>query len=349
MSGERAPFGAMPDGRGVERLTLRDGPMACGILTCGGAVRSLVVPDRDGRDVDVALGFDRFADYQAQTAFLGALIGRFGNRIGGARFTLGGTEYVLPANEGKNQLHGGPDGFDKRLWTVEALEGNAATLSLVSPDGDMGYPGELRARVTYRLADGALTLSYEAESTKDTVCNLTNHTYFNLAGHASGPVTDQTIQLFASSYLPTGSGSIPTGEIARVDGTPMDLRTPQRIGARIDEDFGQLRLAGGYDHCWAIDGADGSLRPAARASSARTGIVMETLTTCPGVQFYTGNYLDGVPAGKGGAPYARRWGFCLETQGFPDAPNHANFPSAVLRAGTVFRSETVYRFSTEPK
>jgi len=339
----------MPDGRAVERLTLRDGAMACKILTYGGAVQSLRVPDRRGGDVDVALGFDTLEAYRTQTAFLGALIGRFGNRIGGARFTLGGTEYVLPANEGRNQLHGGPDGFDKRLWTVETLEENAATLSLVSPDGDMGYPGELRARVTYRLADGALTLSYEAESTKDTVCNLTNHTYFNLAGHASGPVTDQTVQLCASSYLPTDSGSIPTGEIANVDGTPMDLRAPQRIGARIDEDFEQLRLAGGYDHCWVIDGADGSLRPAARAFSDKTGVVLELLTTRPGFQFYSGNYLDGVPAGKGGAPYARRWGFCLETQGFPDAPNHGNFPSAVLRAGTVRRAETVYRFSTEPK
>ncbi len=348
--GRRSVFGTMPDGRAVELLTICDGPMSCEILTYGGAVRSLVVPGRDGGAVDVALGFDTLEAYRTQTAFLGALIGRFGNRVGGARFTLDGKEYVLPANEGENQLHGGPEGFDKRLWTVEALEENAVTLSLVSPDGDMGYPGEFCARVTYRLEGGALTLSYEAGTTKDTVCNLTNHTYFNLDGHGAGPVTDQTIQLFASSYLPTGPGSIPTGEIAAVDGTPMDLREPARIGARIDEDFEQLRLAGGYDHCWAVDGADGvSLRPAARAASDRTGIVMETLTTRPGFQFYSGNYLDGVPAGKGGAPYARRWGFCLETQAFPDAPNHGNFPSAVLRAGTVFRAETVYRFSTEPK
>jgi len=347
--GQRKPFGTMPDGRAVELLTLRDGAMACNILTYGGAVQSLTVPDRDGGGVDVALGFDTLDAYRTQTAYLGALIGRFGNRVGGARFTLGGTEYILPANEGPNQLHGGPDGFDKRLWTVGTLTENAVTLSLTSPDGDMGYPGELRARVAYRLADGALTLSYEAESTKDTVCNLTNHTYFNLAGHNSGPVTGQTIRLYASSYLPTDAASIPTGQIAKVDGTPMDLRAPRRIGARIDEDFEQLRLAGGYDHCWAVDGADGSLRPAARAFSDETGIAMELLTTQPGFQFYSGNYLDGVPAGKGGAPYARRWGFCLETQGFPDAPNHENFPSAILRAGAVYRTETVYRFTAEPK
>lgn len=340
------PFGALPGGGTAGLLALQAGPLRCQIITYGGALQSLTVPGRDGRPVDVLLGFDSLDGYRAQTCFLGALIGRYGNRIAGARFSLGGKEYRLPANEGENHLHGGPDGFDKRLWTVASLTGDTAVLTLRSPDGDMGYPGCLDARVTYRLTPSALEIEYEAASTGDTYCNLTNHAYFNLSGHGSGPVTAQTIQLFASRYLPTGAGSIPTGELAPVAGTPMDLREPLAIGARIDEDFEQLRLAGGYDHCWAVDGETGTLRPAARAYSPETGIVMEALTTLPGVQFYTGNYLDGCPKGKGGAPYAKRWGFCLETQYYPDAPHHPDFPTPLLRRGETRRSKTVYRFET---
>ena len=199
--------------------------------------------------------------------------------------------------------------------------------------------------MTYRLEEGGLTIAYQARTDKDTLCNLTNHAYFNLSGHDSGPVTGQTIQIFAGHYTPTGAGSIPTGEIAPVDGTPMDLRRPAPIGARIDEPFEQLVLAGGYDHNWVLDGEPGSLRTAARASSPETGIALEVLTTLSGVQFYAGNYLDGCPAGKGGAPYGRRWGFCLETQLFPDSPHHPNFPSAVLRAGEVWEHTTALRFS----
>ena len=342
----KTSFGVLPDGRTVDQLTLRAGSLRCQIITYGGALQSLHVPDRDGKPVDVLLGFDTLDGYLAQTCFIGALIGRYGNRIAGARFSLGGRDYTLPANEGENHLHGGPDGFDKRLWTVASLTEDAVVLTLRSPDGDMGYPGCLDARVTYRLTPGALTIEYEATSTEDSYCNLTNHAYFNLSGHDSGPVTGQTIQLFAGQYLPIRAGSIPTGELAPVAGTPMDLRQPQAIGARIDEDFTQLRLAGGYDHCWAVDGEADVLRPAARAASPETGIVMETLTTLPGVQFYAGNYLDGCPRGKGGAPYARRWGFCLETQFYPDAPHHPGFPAPLLRRGETQRSKTVYRFET---
>ena len=341
----RTPFGTMPDGRLVEQIFLEKGTMSCQILTYGGAVRALTVPDRDGKPVDVALGFDTLEDYRRQDKYLGALIGRYGNRIGGASFTLNGKEYPLAANDGANHLHGGLQGFDKQIWTVEEQTGDTLALSLQSPDGQEGYPGNLSVRVTYTLTGAGLSIDYWARCDRDTLCSLTNHTYFNLSGHQSGPVTGQYIQLLASRYTPTASGSIPTGELALVEGTPMDLRAGLPIGARVDEAFGQLTMAGGYDHNWCLDGADGTLRLAARAWSRETGITMETWTTQPGVQFYAGNYLDGCPAGKGGAPYGRRWGFCLETQHYPDSPHHPNFPGTVLPAGAEYREKTEYRFS----
>lgn len=342
---DKTAFGRMPDGTQVDLLTLRDGPFTCGIITYGGAVRSLTVPDRNGNPVDVALGFDTLADYLAQDKFIGALVGRYANRIAGARFTLGGRVFPLAANDGANHLHGGWRGFDKRVWTVESLTRERAELSLFSPDGEEGYPGGLWVRAAYTLREGGLEVEYRAHSDGDTVCNLTNHTYFNLSGHGSGPVDGQRVQILAGRYTPTGEGSIPTGALEAVEGTPMDLRQPRTIGEGLESGFAQLRLAGGYDHNWAVDGWDGTLRPAARAFSPDTGIGMEVLTTMPGVQFYTGNYLDGCPAGKGGAPYGRRWGFCLETQFFPDSPNQPDFPSPALRPGEVFTGKTVYRFT----
>lgn len=343
----RKPFGVMPDGAPVEELILRDAGFSCAILTYGGAVRALTVPGKDG-PVDVALGFDTLEDYRAQDKYLGALVGRYANRIGGAAFTLEGKTCTLAKNDnGVNHLHGGNVGFDKRVWTVEELTENTAALSLLSPDGEEGYPGTLKVKVTYTLAGGRLEIAYRAETDQTTVCNLTNHTYFNLSGHGSGTVAEQLIQVLADRYTPTVPGSIPTGELAPVDGTPMDLRQLTPIGAHIDEPFAQLQLAGGYDHNWAVNGWDGTLRPIARAMSLKTGISMTVESTLPGVQFYAGNYLDGCPAGKGGAAYARRGGFCLETQFFPDSPNHENFPSCVLRPGEEYRAVTVYRFSLE--
>lgn len=352
MEANRTVFGHMPDGTPVEELTLRalgpeDDRYVCRIITYGGAVRALTMPDRDGEPVDVVLGFDTLEDYMAQDKYLGALVGRYANRIGGARFTLGGTEYPLAKNDGENSLHGGAVGFDKQVWTVEEFGGSSLTLSLVSPDMQEGYPGTLSVRVTYTLSDGGLAIDYRARCDRDTVFNPTNHTYFNLSGHSSGPVTGQYIRLKASRYTPTVPGSIPTGEVAPVDGTPMDLRHAQPIGANIDDPFEQLALAGGYDHNWAIDGAgQGAIRTAAAAWSPDTGIGMNVLTSLPGVQFYAGNYLDGCPAGKGGAPYAKRWGFCLETQFYPDSPNQPGFPSCVLRAGEDHHSTTIYSFLT---
>lgn len=350
MEQNRTAFGRMPDGTEVEEITLRNGGMACKVITYGGAVRSLTVPDRNGNQVDVVLGFDTLEDYRAQDKYIGALVGRYANRVGGAKFTLNGVEYTLAANDGANSLHGGNLGFDKQVWTVEELTGNSVTLSLTSPDGQEGYPGTLAVRVTYALTKEGLAIDYWARSDKDTVCNLTNHSYFNLSGHDSGSVEGQYIYLSASRYTPTVPGSIPTGEIAPVDGTPMDLRRAQRIGEHIGDPFDQLAMAGGYDHNWVIDGWDGeTLRPAASAWSVETGVEMIVFTTEPGVQFYAGNYLDGCPAGKGGAPYAKRHGFCLETQFFPDSPNRPGFPSCVLKAGEEYGGRTEYWFDIRPQ
>ena len=340
----RTVFGNMKDGTPVEELTLRDGTVSCSIITYGGALRALTVPDRAGKPVDVVLGLDTLEGYLNQNKCFGALVGRYANRIAGASFDLNGVRYSLSANHGPNHLHGGTAGFQKKLWTVEDLSDHSVTLSLHSPDGEEGYPGNLRVRVTYTLRRGALEIAYFAQTDRDTLCNLTNHAYFNLSGHAGGPVTGQYIRLAAERYTPIAAGSIPTGELAPVAGTPMDFRTARPIGGRIDEPFEQLTMARGYDHNWVIDGWDGTLRPAAAAWSPDTGILMTVETTLPGVQFYSGNALNGCPAGKGGASYAGRGGFCLETQFFPDTPHHPNFPSAVLAAGAEYHSKTVYRF-----
>lgn len=338
------PFGVMPDGTTVEQYTLRAGALSCGVITFGGSLRFLQVPDRDGRPVDVLLGFDTLEAYRTHGKSLGALVGRYANRIGGARFSLNGDTFPLAANDhGVNHLHGGVLGFNKRVWTVEDASDCRLTLSLFSPDGDEGYPGNLTVRVAYVLTEEGLTIEYRARCDRDTVCNLTNHAYFNLSGHGSGSVEGQFICLGASRYTPTGPGSIPTGEMAPVEGTPMDLRSARPIWAHIDDSFDQLQMAGGWDHNWVIDGWDGALRRAAWAWSPDTHIALETLTTLPGVQFYSGNYLEGCPAGKGGAQYGFRHGFCLETQYFPDSPNQPGFPSCVLRAGEERRSRTVYR------
>ena len=346
MENNRRPFGHMPDGTPVEEVALRDGTLTCQIITYGGAVRTLTAPDRDGNPVDVVLGFDRLEDYLAQDKYIGALVGRYANRIGGAKFTLNGVEYPLFANDGPNALHGGRVGFDKRVWTVERLTANSVVLSLISPDGEEGYPGTLTAAVAYTLAFGGLDIDYRARCDKDTVCNITNHSYFNLSGHDSGPVTGQHIRIFSTHYTPAAPGLIPTGELAPVKGTPLDLWDEQEIGARIDAPFEQLKLAGGFDHNWAVLNWDGVLRHVARVWSPDTGIAMDTATTLPGMQFYTGNFLKGCPEGKGGAVYGDRCGLCLEAQFFPDSPNQPSFPSCVLRAGEEYRHKTVYRFDT---
>lgn len=339
-------FGVTGSGQEITEYTLENARgTTLRAINYGGTVTSLVVADRSGNPVDIVLGYDTLEAYEAQEKYLGALIGRHANRIQAARFSLNGREYPLAANDGKNHLHGGNVGFDKRIWDA-SVEDGALVLRYVSPDGEEGYPGTLRVQVRYTLDDAdRFTLEYDADTDADTVCNLTNHSYFNLAGHASGKVLEQEIRLFAEKYTPADAESLPDGSVASVAGTPLDLREPIQIGAHIDEEFEQLRFAGGYDHNFVIDGYDGTLRPAAEAYDPGTGIVLRMETTLPGVQFYSGNYLGGIAPGKGGAPYGPRWGFCLESQYFPNALEHPNFLQPVLRAGEHYHAVTRYGIS----
>ncbi len=339
---KRELFGQTAAGEAVERIWLESGRLRAAILTYGGALAALEVPDKSGRPTDVVLGFDTLEDYEHQDKYIGALVGRYANRIGGSRFVLGGKEYRLYANDGKNHLHGGQRGFDKKVWQAREIPGGVA-LSLHSPHLEEGYPGALDVTVCYTLEEDVLSIGYEARSDRETFCNLTNHSYFNLAGQGSGPVGNQRLQLMASAYTPAGPDSIPTGEIAPVAGTPMDFRQPFLLGERIDEDFPALRYASGYDHNWVLDGPVGTLRPFCRAWSGETGILLEGETTMPGVQLYTANFLAGCPKGKGGAVYNNRDAFCLETQFFPDAPHHPNFLQPLLRPGEVWRHTTRFR------
>lgn len=343
----RTPFGTTRSGEPVELLTLDNGCLACNILTFGATLQALSVPGRDGTRRDVVLGYDTLEAYQSHDGYLGAVVGRYANRIAGGRFSLHGKEYTLACNNGPNHLHGGTVGFSHRVWTVEALTENQAVLSLASPDGEEGYPGYLQVQVMYQLEESSLTLTYRSTSQQDTVCNLTNHAYFNLAGHDSGPVLDQEITLFAQRYTPADATSIPTGAIDPVEGTPMDLRSPTPLGAHIDDPFQQLVYARGYDHNFVIDGPAGTLRPAARAYAPSTGIAMEVFTTLPGMQLYTANFIEQGRPGKSGAAYGPRHAFCLETQFFPDSPNHPNFPSCLLPAGETRQDITRFSFSAK--
>ncbi len=339
------PFGMTQTGYPVTRYVMEAGLFSVGILDYGGAVQMLRVPDRHGSPLDIALGFDTVAAYEQHDKFLGALIGRCANRVAHGTFCLQGTSHFLPCNEGTNHLHGGNRGFDKQVWQAERVDGGLR-LQLHSENGDEGYPGRLDASVTYTLQEGALLLEYRATSDRDTLCNLTNHTYFNLSGHGSGDVLQQEIQIFAQQYTPVNPFSIPLGEIASVENTPLDLRTPQCIAQNINSDFAQLRYAGGFDHNWVIPGEIGTMRPAARVFSEETGIDIQVETTMPGIQFYSGNHLDGCPDGKDGARYGKHCGFCLETQFYPDAIHHANFPQPILHKGETYMHRTIYRFHT---
>jgi aldose 1-epimerase len=297
---------------------------------------------------DVVLGHDTAAEYADGGPYFGAAIGRFGNRINGGKFTLDGQEYTLAVNNGPNALHGGLRGFDKIIWTAETLEDeNAVRMTYVSADGEEGYPGELKTVITYTLTeDNALKIDYAAETTKATPLNLTNHSYFNLAGHNSGSAVGQLMTLNADTFLPADETAIPYGQEATVEETPFDFRTPHKIGERIDNENEQLGFAHGYDHNFCLNKkGENEQSFCARAEDPASGRVMETFTTEPGVQFYTGNFIDGTLKGKGGCMYVRRAGFCLETQHYPDSPNKPQFPNTILRPGETFTSQTVYKFS----
>lgn len=344
---QREPFGTMPDGKAVERFTLTN---ANGVelkaISYGGIITSLRVPDRSGRIDDIVLGFDRIEAYLKDHPFVGAIIGRYGNRIAKGAFTLDGATHKLATNNGPNHLHGGARGFDKVLWTAEPVAGrNAITFSRTSPDGEEGYPGNLRVQVTYTLTDAnELIVDYRATTDKATPVNLTQHSYFNLAGQASGGILDHQLMLNADRYTPVTDTLIPTGELAPVAGTPFDFRKPTAIGARIDQDHVQLKSGKGYDHNWVLNRSGTGLQLAARVTEPTTGRTMEIATTEPGIQFYSGNFLDGTLTGKGGAVYKHRTGFCLETQHFPDSPNQPKFPSTILRPGSEYKTSTVFTF-----
>jgi aldose 1-epimerase len=351
---EQAFFGTMPDGDTVDVYTLTNpNGVELRAISYGGIILSLMVPDRNGEMADVVLGYDNLEGYLEETPYFGAIIGRYGNRIGGASFTLDGTTYPLAANDGPNHLHGGNVGFDKVLWDVEPFEGPdgvGLVFSRTSPDGEEGYPGALSVEVTYTLTDAnELVFDYYATTDAPTPVNLTQHSYFNLGGPGSGDILGHVLMLNASRYTPVDAGLIPTGELAPVQGTPFDFTTTQTIGDRIDADDVQIQRGGGYDHNFVLDrgdAAEGGLVEAAMVLHPSSGRIMSVRTTEPGIQFYSGNFLDGTLIGKDGVAYQKRYGFCLETQHFPDSPNKASFPSTILRPGEEYRSRTVYGFST---
>ncbi|AHG92044.1 Aldose 1-epimerase [Gemmatirosa kalamazoonensis] len=345
------PFGVTSSGETVHAYTLTNANgVALRFLTLGGIIASLHVPDRDGALDDVVLGYDTLDAYEADPRYLGTLVGRYANRIAGGRFTLDGTEHVVDANDGPNHLHGGPGGFHTAVWATEPFadeRGVGAVLRHVSPDGDEGYPGALAAHVRYTLTqDDALVVEYHATTTRATPVNLTQHAYFNLAGHGAGDVCEHLLTLSASRYTPVDALLIPTGELRAVQDTPFDFRTPTAIGARIDDADPQLAHAGGYDHNFVIDGDAPGLRFAARVHEPRSGRALDVFTTEPGVHFYSGNALAEGPPGKGGVRYGARSGLALETQHFPDSPNQPHFPSTILRPGDTYTSRTVFRFSS---
>lgn len=349
---QKQAFGKTEDGQQIDIYTLtnRNGVEAR-ITNYGAALVSLKVPDRDGKVDDVVLGYDTLERYVSDKAYFGATVGRYANRIAGGSFVLNGSTYSLAINNRPNHLHGGEKGFNKRVWTAEGASsgaGQALALTYLSKHGEEGYPGNLTVRVVYTLTDkNELKIDYTATTDKDTVLNLTNHSYFNLAGQGNGDILDEELFLAADRFTPVDENLIPTGELRKVSGTPFDFTTPTAVGARINQDDQQLKIGKGYDHNFVLNGKAGELKLAARLYAPKTGRVLEVWTTQPGVQFYTGNFLDGTAQGKGGKPYGFRSGLCLETQHFPDSPNHPKFPSTVLKPGEHFRSTTIYKFSTE--
>jgi aldose 1-epimerase len=345
-------FGVLPTGDTVIRYTLKNANgMTVRILNYGGIIQSLEVPDRDGKPGDVVLGFDSLDQYRTQSPYFGALIGRFGNRIAHGTFTLNDSTYHLYLNDGPNSLHGGKVGFDKKIWevnpfTTDSTEG--LKLHYLSKDGEEGYPGNLDVHVTYTLDnDNALRIDYEATTDKPTILNLTNHAYYNL-NDGKGTVLNQVLMLNADEYVPVDSTAIPLGPLAPVAGTPMDFRTPTAVGARINDAFAQLKLAhGGYDHCWVLNTKGNLSEVAASVYAPDNGRFLQVYTTEPGIQFYSGNFLDSTLHGKGGNVYPKHSAIVLETEHYPDSPNEPSYPTTVLNPGETFRSSSIYKFSVK--
>jgi len=346
MSIEKEPFGQTPDGKDVDLYTLTNANgLRMKVTNYGCIVVSLEVPDRNGKLDDITLGYETLDEYIANSPYFGAVVGRYGNRIAKARFTLDGVEYKLAANDGENALHGGIKGFDKVVWDAEPVRTDDAVgvrFTYLSKDGEEGYPGNLHATVTYSLTnDNEFKIEYEATTDKPTVINLTHHTYWNLNGPGRRDILDHELMINADRYTPVDAGLIPTGELKSVKGTPMDFTKPTPIGSRIDQ------VEGGYDHNYVLNSGGGKLALAARVHDPETGRVMEIYTTEPGIQFYSGNFLDGTITGKYGLVYYKHYAMCLETQHFPDSPNKPQFPSVVLRPGETYRHVTVHKFYAE--
>jgi aldose 1-epimerase len=345
------PWGSTAEGT-VERWTLTSGHgVRVRILTYGGILQSIELPDRRGRVANVALGFDNLADYVARSPYFGSITGRYANRIARGSFTLDGVRHQLPINNDPNSLHGGTVGFDKHIWAATPFRHRGSVglvMRFTSPDGDQGYPGTLATTVTYTLTGGgALRMDYRATTDEPTIVNLTNHAYWNLQGEGTGSIEDHELTIKAGRYTPVDPTLIPTGELARVSGTPMDFRRTTAVGERIRSGFEQLVIGRGYDHNWVLDRRGAGLELAARVTDPTSGRVLSVLTTEPGLQFYSGNFLDGTLVGTSGRMYRQGDGLALETQHYPDSPNHANFPSTVLRPGQVYRTTTVYQFGVD--
>ncbi|HYA62297.1 MAG TPA: aldose epimerase family protein [Candidatus Sulfotelmatobacter sp.] len=345
----KASGGKLPDGADVEIFTLKDEKLEVQVMTYGGDVISLKAPDRSGKMADVVLGFDSPSgyyenNYSKSASFFGPIVGRYANRIAHAKFSLDGKEYTLTKNNGDNSIHGGPGGFHNRVWKGKIIP-DGVELTYLSKDGEEGYPGNLSVTVRYTLTGGDLQIEYSATTDKPTVLNLTNHSYFNLSGQGNGTILQEQLKLNASRFTPVDATLIPTGNLKSVAGTPFDFLKPHAVGERINADDEQIRLGHGYDHNFVIDGGGKELTQAAEVYDPASGRVLQVLTTEPGVQFYTSNFLDGSIKGKQGVAYPRNGALCLETQHFPDSPNHRDFPTTLLRPGSKFHSITVYRFS----
>ena len=344
----RSSFGTLTDGSPVTLYTMTNANMAeLQVMDYGATIVSIKVPDKNGTISEVTLGFDSLAGYLDRSPFFGSVVGRYGNRIGDAQFTLDGVDYSLTVNNNGNHLHGGKKGFDKQLWQAKVLSDSSVQFSYTSPDGEEGYPGTLQATVTYTLTgDNAVRLDYEAATDKPTIVNLTNHTYFNLRDAGETNILDHELMIDADHYVPVDDELIPTGEMVSVEGTPFDFRKATPIGARIDADHPQIENGGGYDHNFVLNHETGSLDELIKVYEPATGRTMTVATTEPGVQFYTGNFLSGLK-GRSGTVYNKRAAFCLETQHYPDSPNNPQFPSVVLRPGETYQSTTIYDFGVE--
>jgi len=343
----RTSFGKLPNGSNVELYTLKSDQLELKLITLGARVTALTAPDRNGKSADIVLGYDNLGDYLHNKEFyFGVVPGRYANRIAHGKFTLGGKPYQITLNDGVNSLHGGVEGFAARNWSAKEIP-NGVEFTLVSPDGDQGYPGTLTSHVRYTLVHETVRIEYSATTDKATVINLTNHAYFNLAGEGNPSILGEKLTLDADKYTPVDSTLIPTGQLAPVVGTPFDFTHATTIGDRIDANNEQLKFAGGYDHNWVVRGVPGTLRPAAKVYDPSSGRVLTVETTEPGIQFYAGNFLDGSAKGPAGKPYVKRSALCLETQHFPDSPNHPNFPSTELKPGHTYHSVTTFTLSVE--